>query len=88
METRIAVMGIIVENISSVEGLNALLHEYRDYIIGRMGIPYKDKGISVVSVAVDAPQDVISTLAGKVGRLEGISVKTSYSSKTYGAENE
>ena len=88
METRIAVMGIIVENISSVEGLNALLHEYRDYIIGRMGIPYKDKGISVVSVAVDAPQDVISTLAGKVGRLEGISVKTAYSSQTYGAENE
>ncbi len=88
METRIAVMGIIVENTSSVEGLNALLHEYRNYIIGRMGIPYKDKGISVVSVAVDAPQDVISTLAGKVGRLEGISVKTAYSSKTYGAENE
>jgi putative iron-only hydrogenase system regulator len=88
METRIAVMGIIVENAESVEELNALLHEYRDYIIGRMGIPYKDKGISVVSIAVDAPQDVISSLAGKVGRLSGISVKTAYSSKVYGAENE
>ena len=88
METRIAVMGIIVENVASVEALNSLLHDYRAYIIGRMGIPYKDKGISVVSVVVDAPQDVISTLAGKVGRLDGISVKTAYSSKIYGVEND
>ena len=88
METRIAVMGIIVENADSVEALNALLHDYRSYIIGRMGIPYKDKGISVVSIAVDAPQDIISTLAGRVGRLDGISVKTAYSSKVYGAEND
>ena len=87
METRIAVMGIIVENVESVEALNSLLHDYREYIIGRMGIPYKDKGISVVSIAVDAPQDVISSLAGKVGRLDGISVKTAYSSKSYGASN-
>lgn len=87
METRIAVMGIIVENVESVESLNSLLHGYREYIIGRMGIPYKDKGISVVSIAVDAPQDVISSLAGKVGRLDGISVKTAYSSKSYGASN-
>lgn len=85
METRIAVMGIIVENMGSVEELNSLLHEYRAYIIGRMGIPYKDKGISIVSIAVDAPQDVISTLAGRVGKLDGISVKTAYSSKVYGA---
>lgn len=85
METRIAVMGIIVENVASIEELNALLHDYRAYIIGRMGIPYKDKGISIVSIAVDAPQDVISSLAGKVGRLDGISVKTAYSSKVYGA---
>lgn len=83
METRIAVMGIIVENIDSVEKLNLLLHEYRTYIIGRMGIPYKDKGISIVSVAVDAPQDVISTMSGKIGNLAGISVKTAYSSKIY-----
>ena len=87
METRIAVIGIIVENVASVEALNSLLHDYRAYIIGRMGIPYKDKGISVVSIAIDAPQDVISTLAGRVGKLDGISVKTAYSSKVYGAEN-
>ena len=88
METRIAVMGIIVESAESVEALNALLHEYRAYIIGRMGIPYKDKGISVVSIAVDAPQDIISSLAGKVGKLDGISVKTAYSSKIYGGNDE
>ena len=88
METRIAVMGIIVENVASVEALNSLLHDYRAYIIGRMGIPYKDKGISIVSIAVDAPQDVISTLAGRVGKLDGISVKTAYSSKVYGVDNE
>ena len=88
METRIAVMGIIVENVASVEALNSLLHDYRNYIIGRMGIPYKDKGISVVSIAVDAPQDIISTLSGKVGKLDGISVKTAYSSKVYGADND
>ena len=87
METRIAVMGIIVENVASVEALNSLLHDYRAYIIGRMGIPYKDKCISVVSVVVDAPQDIISTLAGKVGRLDGISVKTAYSSKVYGTDD-
>ena len=88
METRIAVMGIIVENADSVEALNALLHDYRAYIIGRMGIPYRDKGISVVSIAVDAPQDMISSLAGRVGKLDGISVKTAYSSKVYGVDNE
>ena len=85
METRIAVMGIIVENVESVESLNSLLHDYRGYIIGRMGIPHKDKGISIVSIAVDAPQDIISSLAGRVGKLDGISVKTAYSSKVYGA---
>ena len=87
METRIAVMGIIVENVASVEALNSLLHDYRAYIIGRMGIPYKDKGISIVSIAVDAPQDIISSLAGRVGKLDGISVKTAYSSKVYGVDN-
>ena len=79
METRIAVMGIIVENTDSVEALNSILHEYGKYIIGRMGIPYRDKGVSIVSVAIDAPQDVISSLAGKVGNLNGVSVKTAYS---------
>jgi putative iron-only hydrogenase system regulator len=78
-ETRIAVMGIIVENTESVEALNALLHDYGKYIIGRMGIPYRERNLSIVSIAIDAPQNVISTLAGRVGNLEGISVKTAYS---------
>ena len=79
METRVAVMGIIVENKDSVSQLNELLHEYGDIIIGRMGIPYKERGISVVSIAVDAPQDTISALSGRIGKLRGISVKTAYS---------
>ena len=79
METRIAVMGIIVEDLGSVEALNSLLHEYGKYIIGRMGIPYREKNISVVSVAIDAPMDVISSLSGKIGKLEGITVKTAFS---------
>lgn len=80
METRIAVIGIIVENIESVEKLNHLLHTYGQYIVGRMGIPYRERSINIVSIAVDAPQDIISTLTGKIGKLVGISVKTAYSS--------
>ena len=79
MDTRVAVMGIIVENKESVSQLNELLHEHGDIIIGRMGIPYKERGISVVSIAVDAPQDTISALSGRIGKLAGISVKTAYS---------
>ena len=79
METRVAVMGIIVENPSSVESLNSLLHEYGEYIIGRMGLPYKKRNINIISVAIDAPQDVISALSGKIGKINGISVKTAYS---------
>ena len=79
METRVAIIGIIVENAESVEPLNTVLHEYAGYIIGRMGIPYKEKKINIVSIAVDAPQDVISSLAGKIGNIEGVSVKTAYS---------
>ena len=79
METRVAVMSIIVENPDSVEKLNAMLHEYGPYIIGRMGIPYRQKHISIVSIAMDAPQDTISALAGKLGNLDGVSVKTAYS---------
>ena len=79
MQTRVGVMGIIVENTDSVEQLNALLHEYGHYIIGRMGIPYRERSINIVSIAIDAPQDVISALAGKIGNLDGISVKTAYS---------
>ena len=79
METRVAVMGIIVENRNNTESLNSLLHEYGDYVIGRMGIPYKQKNINIISIAIDAPQDVISALSGKIGSLDGISVKTAYS---------
>ncbi len=78
METRVAVMGIIVQDLQAAEHLNAILHEYGPYIIGRMGIPYRQKNISILSVAVDAPQDVISAVAGKIGRLPGVSVKTAY----------
>ena len=87
METRVAVIGIIVENRDSVEKLNLVLHEYGDYIIGRMGIPYPKREINIISIAVDAPQDVISALSGKIGRLPGISAKTAYSDIT-GQENE
>lgn len=80
METRVAVMAIIVSCADSVESLNSLLHEYRNYIIGRMGIPYREKNINVMSVAIDAPQDVISALTGKIGKISGITVKTAYSS--------
>lgn len=79
MESRVALIGIIVENGEVVDKVNAILHDYSPYILGRMGIPYRQKGISIISIAVDAPQDVISTLSGKIGKLPGISAKTSYS---------
>lgn len=79
METRVAVMSIIVENGDMVEKLNAILHEYGEFIIGRMGIPYRKRGVSIISIALDAPQNTISALSGKVGSLPGISVKTAYS---------
>lgn len=79
METRVAVMSIIVENTESVEPINSLLHEYGTYIIGRMGIPYRERGINIISIALDAPDNAISSLAGKVGNLPGVSVKTAYS---------
>ena len=79
METRVAVIGIIVEDMSSVEALNQILHAYGEYIIGRMGIPYKLKKISIISIAVDAPQDVISAISGKIGNLKGVSAKAAYS---------
>ncbi|MBQ2054323.1 MAG: iron-only hydrogenase system regulator [Eubacterium sp.] len=78
-ETRPAVISIIVEKSESVEALNALLHEYAEYIVGRMGIPYSKKGISMISIALDAEQDVINTLAGKLGRIEGVTAKAVYS---------
>lgn len=79
METRVAVISIIVEDHTAVPELNRLLSESSGYIIGRMGIPYREKGISIISVAIDAPQTVISTLSGRIGRLAGVTAKTAYS---------
>ena len=79
METRVALIGIIVENEVSVAALNDLLHQYAPYIIGRMGVPYRARGVNIISVALDAPQDAIAALSGKLGRLEGVSAKTQYS---------
>ena len=79
MDTRIALIGIIVENQDSVEELNHLLSLNSKYILGRMGIPYREKNVHIISVAIDAPQDVINALSGKIGRLAGITAKTVYS---------
>ena len=79
MESRVALIGIIVEKKEAAEKINALLHDYAPYILGRMGLPYREKGISIISIAIDAPQDVISSLSGKIGRLDGVSAKTAYS---------
>ena len=78
METRVAVISIIVTESDRVEMLNDLLHEYSAYIIGRMGIPYKEKGISIISIAIDAPMDRINSLTGALGRLDGINAKVTY----------
>ncbi len=88
MDTRVAVIGIVVEKKESVEQLNGILHEFGQWIIGRMGIPYREKKINVISIAVDAPQDVISTLSGRIGRLDGVSAKTAYSNVITYAEGE
>lgn len=79
MDTRIALIGIILEKDEAAEPLNALLHEYREWVVGRMGIPYRERGVNIISVAVDAPQDTINALSGKIGRLDGVSAKTVYS---------
>lgn len=83
METRVALMSILVEEseghpTDSVRQLNELLHVYGQYIIGRMGIPYREKHVNIISIAMDAPQDAISALSGKIGRLSGVTVKTTY----------
>ena len=78
MEARVAVISIIVTEAEKVDMLNELLHEYSEYIIGRMGIPYKVKGISIISVAIDAPMDKINSLTGALGRLDGINAKVTY----------
>ena len=79
METRVAVISIILEGNEASEERNRLLHEAGRYIVGRMGIPYREKNINIISIAIDAPQDVISTLTGRIGRLPGVSTKTAYS---------
>ena len=79
MESRVAVISIIVEDRKATEQLNAILHEYGDYIIGRMGIPYRERNINVISVALDAPQDTIAALSGKIGAIDGVTAKTAYS---------
>ena len=82
METRIALTGIIVEEAAAVEQMNRLLHEYSAYIIGRMGLPYREKGVSIISIVLDAPPEVISALSGKLGMIKGVSTKTLYSKAT------
>lgn len=79
METRVALLAIIVNDTASAEKLNGILHQYAQYVIGRMGIPYREKNVNIVSVAVDAPQSVISAVSGKIGALSGVSVKIAYS---------
>ncbi len=78
METRVAVISIIVTELDKVEMLNELLHDYSGYIIGRMGIPYREKGINIISIAIDAPMDAINSLTGALGRLNGINAKVTY----------
>ena len=79
METRVAVIAIIIEREEAAESVNSILHSYRRYIIGRMGIPYREKDINIISVAVDAPETEITAMSGKIGRLSGVSTKTAYS---------
>ena len=82
-ETRVALLGVVVENPDAVEDLNALLHQYKDYIIGRMGLPYRARRVSIISVVLDAPAAVISALSGKVGMLPGVTCKAIYSNRPH-----
>lgn len=82
MESRVAIIGIIIENKDSVDSLNEILHEYGKFIIGRMGLPYAKREINIISIVIDAPQDEINTLSGKIGKLNGVTSKVAYS-KTY-----
>lgn len=80
MESRIAVISIIVEDANSVEKLNGILHEYGQYMIGRFGLPYRKLGVNIICVVMEAPQDYISAMSGKIGRLKGVTAKATYSS--------
>lgn len=86
MESRVALIGIIVEDAVSATKVNAVLHEYSTYIIGRMGIPYRERNINIISVVVDAPQNIISAISGKIGSLPCVSAKTSYAKSSFGGE--
>ena len=86
MASRVAIIGIIVESVEAVDEMNQLLHQYSQYIISRMGVPYRERGINIISIALDAPQDEINSLSGKLGRLSGISTKTLYSNQVYSDE--
>ncbi|MBR3241335.1 MAG: iron-only hydrogenase system regulator [Parasporobacterium sp.] len=79
MDTRVAILGIVIENQESVEKLNGFLHDYSAFIIGRMGVPYKERGISLISIMLDGPADEISALSGKIGQLQGVTAKAVYS---------
>lgn len=79
MDQRIAILGIIVEDMDHVERVNELLHEYREYIVGRMGMPYRERGVSVISVVMDADTNTVSALSGKLGMTPGVSAKAVYS---------
>ena len=88
MKTRVASISIIVENFDSVEKLNALLHDYGKYIIGRMGLPYHKRKLNIISVAMKASPDIINSLTGKIGRIDGISAKTAFSNYDFEDEGE
>lgn len=79
IQNRVALLGVIVENADSTEAMNHILHEYKEYVIGRMGLPYKERQVNIISVVLDAPGDVISSLSGKLGMLNGITCKAVYS---------
>ena len=88
METRIAAVSILVEEPASVEALNAVLHQYAPYILGRMGIPYREKNVNIICIAIDAPLDVINSMTGRIGRLSGVTAKAVYSKQTSGGNEK
>ena len=78
MDTRSAVLSIIVEDMEKTAELNQIIHEFSEYVVGRMGIPYREKGVNIISLVLDAPQNAISTLSGRIGRLKGVTSKATY----------
>ena len=78
METRVAILSVIVEEMDSTEELNSIIHDYSRFVVGRMGLPYRERGINIISLVVDAPQNEISTLSGRIGRLHGVTARTAY----------